>query len=372
LATEKFANKAFTTLNGAIDSVVTPIVVTSATLFPTTGNFRIKIDAELLLVTAVSGSNFTVTRGIEGSTAASHADGATITHVVTAGAIEAQTSDTMPLSEVGGRLTLTTAVPVTTSDVTAAATLYFTPYKGNRIALYNGTIWKLYGASEVSFTLTSLTNDKNYDVFLYDNSGTLTIELSAAWSTDTARTDALALQDGVWVKSGSLTRRYLGTIRTTSTTTTEDSIAKRFVWNYYNPVKRKLKVTESTDSWSYGTATWRAVNGSSSNSFQYVCGMGDALLSVNAHILGIGSGSEGTGSTGVGIDSTSTNSADIYGGNQSSAQAVGTEATYENYPGLGFHQIYWLEYVNGASATFYGDNGNPTGYQLGMMGSIQG
>ena len=40
-----------------------------------------------------------------------------------------------------GRLTLTSGTPVTTNDVTAATTIYYTPYKGNAIQLYNGTNW---------------------------------------------------------------------------------------------------------------------------------------------------------------------------------------------------------------------------------------
>src|SRR6185436_9706895 len=38
-----------------------------------------------------------------------------------------------------GRLTLTSGTPVTTGDVTAATTLYFTPNGGNQIALYTGS-----------------------------------------------------------------------------------------------------------------------------------------------------------------------------------------------------------------------------------------
>src|SRR5665213_2163919 len=36
-----------------------------------------------------------------------------------------------------GRLTLTSGVPVTTADVASATTVYFTPYKGNKIALFD-------------------------------------------------------------------------------------------------------------------------------------------------------------------------------------------------------------------------------------------
>lgn len=82
---ERFTNNASTTLNGAINNSTTSVVVTSATLFPTAGNFRIRIEDEIMLVTAVSGSTFTVTRAYEGTTAASHADTTTVREVLTAG-----------------------------------------------------------------------------------------------------------------------------------------------------------------------------------------------------------------------------------------------------------------------------------------------
>ncbi len=94
---EQFTNKATTTLNGAINNAVTSLVVTSATGFPTAGNFRIVVDAntaneEVMTVTAVSGTTFTVARATEAiagvQTAFSHADLATVKHVLTAGAIK--------------------------------------------------------------------------------------------------------------------------------------------------------------------------------------------------------------------------------------------------------------------------------------------
>jgi len=80
---EQLANNPVTTLDGAINSVVTSLVVTSASAFPTSGNFTIKIESELLRVTAVSGTTFTVARGSEGTTAASHADDVLVSQVVT-------------------------------------------------------------------------------------------------------------------------------------------------------------------------------------------------------------------------------------------------------------------------------------------------
>jgi hypothetical protein len=152
------------------------------------------------------------------------------------------------------RLTLTTAVPVTTADVTGATTIYCTPYIGNTIALYDGTNWNMRTSSEFSLALGVLTASRPYDVFCYDNAGVPTLEF-LAWTNDTTRATALVMQDGVLSKTGALTRRYLGTFYTTATTTTEDSAAKRLLINYYHQLDRPLSnsftANRSTTSTSY-------------------------------------------------------------------------------------------------------------------------
>ena len=88
--------------------------------------------------------------------------------------------------------------------------------------------------------------DKNVDVFLYDNAGTLTLNL-VEWSNDTTRATALTIQDGVYVKNGALGYLYLGTIRTSASGTAADSVIQRFVWNYYNRITRQIYREEATD-----------------------------------------------------------------------------------------------------------------------------
>lgn len=87
MATEKFANDAQSTLTAAVAAGDTTLTVASAAAFPSSGNFRLLIDSEILLVTAVAGNTFTVSRGQEGTTAAAHANGAYVTHVLTAAAL---------------------------------------------------------------------------------------------------------------------------------------------------------------------------------------------------------------------------------------------------------------------------------------------
>lgn len=83
---ENFTNQSQTTLNGALNNSQTNVVVTSATGFPA-ANFRIIVDSELMLVTTVSSNTFTVTRAAESTTAATHSNGATVTHVLTAASL---------------------------------------------------------------------------------------------------------------------------------------------------------------------------------------------------------------------------------------------------------------------------------------------
>ena len=96
MALEQFANApipsnpalAWTTLAAGIDASVTTITVASAATFPASVQFRILIENEHLLVTAGAASTtWTVVRGIEGTTGAAHASGASVYHVLTAAAL---------------------------------------------------------------------------------------------------------------------------------------------------------------------------------------------------------------------------------------------------------------------------------------------
>ena len=69
------ARSEHTTLNGSINSSVTSITVASAAALPLEGEYHILVESELMTVTAGQGTtSLTVTRGVDSTTAASHAD----------------------------------------------------------------------------------------------------------------------------------------------------------------------------------------------------------------------------------------------------------------------------------------------------------
>ena len=247
------------------------------------------------------------------------------------------------------RLTLTSGLPVTTADVTGATTIYCTPYKGNLISLYDGAAWVTRASAQFSLALGTLTSGKPYDVFAYDNAGVPTLEF-LTWTNDTTRATALAYQDGVLVKSGAATRRYLGTFYTTATTTTEDSAAKRYLWNYYHRALRPMVRKESTASWTYTTATWRQANAAAAN--QLDCILGVAEDAVKARVMATASNAGSNRfSVGIGLDSTSANSATLTGGGPPTTVDNVTEAEYSGILAAGRHYLAWLEWSTAANTT---------------------
>jgi hypothetical protein len=74
---------------------------------------------------------------------------------------------------------------------------------------------------------------------------------------------------------------------------------------------------------------------------------------------------------GVGIDSTTVNSAQNFLGQAFTTIAVAQRATYRGFVSIGYHAFNWLE--RGAASgttTFYGDNGGAGLIQSGMRAMV--
>jgi hypothetical protein len=290
------------------------------------------------------------------------------------GAAIAYTSLTTVPNVPGGRLTLTTAVPITTTDVTGATTVYYTPYLHNIVALWTGSVWQAVTFSEVSLALGTVTSDLPYDVFGYLSGGTIALE-KLAWTNGTTRATGISLQDGRYCKTGDKTRLYLGTFHTTSTTQTEDSESRRYLWNMYNRVQKHLICKDTTNSWSYTTTTWREANGNTTigtGRAAVVVGLSEDELRAYVHSAASNSGGTVAIAAGVGIDSTTVNSAQVYGGGTGSAGVLGmTTCEYNGFLAAGVHFIQRLEISQASgTTTWYGDL-NVTYFQTGMLCSLK-
>lgn len=305
----------------------------------------------------------------------------------TAGDISAQdvrdflVSVCLPQTLNGFRVTPQSGVSRISSDQTGATSVHITPDHHNVIGLYDGTSWYPMVSGEVSLALGTLTSGAVYDVFAYNNSGTLTGELSAAWTNPTTRADAITQQNGVWVKSSATTRRHLATLFATSTTTTGIRFGGTTtnvggllgIWNRDNQIDFKLRVIDTVDNYGYANGTIRAANGAGGNKVDYVCG--DPSETVEAFVNAIWFGQSNAAraaNAGVGIDSTTVFSGLVGEGYVAATVGAISPMTgkYAGKPGIGYHEVWWLEKGADGTSTFFGDDGTPG--QSGLVLSIKG
>jgi hypothetical protein len=280
--------------------------------------------------------------------------------------------------EAGGRLTLVSGSPA--SDALAGCTeVYYTPASSGRIALYApGFGWKITSFAEVTLPLAGLTAG-NYDVFISNVHGEgFQPTLSAVkWSSDIARATAIVRQNGVYVRSGALEQRYLGTIRLYAVGLTIDSPDQRFVWNAYNQVARRIVKRGDATSWtlsSYGT--WRNANASAANRVELVCGLEDTFVEVDVSTAAsVTGGAAQAGMLRDAIDTSPTNVDPLHAMNaymqNMTSSVVRSQLVGKNFavPGIGYHYYQWVEWAQTATVTFYGTTTNGA---HGIYGSMMG
>lgn len=302
--------------------------------------------------------------------------------------------DSTPESEPGGRLTLTSATPVTTADVSGAGTVYFTPDKHSKVSIYTGLQWQRYAFTELSNVLANSATGKAgpaaaiagavYDLFVWDDAGTLRLTRGPAWASDTNRgtgagTTELERVGGVLMNKQAITNGpaaqrglYVGSIATNAgAATVDDTKSTRHVWNMYNRKRRDLQKVDATDSWSYSTAIPREANGAT-NRVLVLRGLDEdtVRLSLSASCLNSTATVRTVGSY-IGLDATGVLAADCIGANGfvSSTAEVTMQAHYSGSPGLGKHALIWVESGGGTDTqTWYGDRGSPSSRRSGLLG----
>ena len=173
------------------------------------------------------------------------------------------------------RLSLASGAFIFIGADAASGTLFFNPYRGNKITLYDTTrqSWVKREFPIISVTSLGAANSVN-DVFAYWTGSAVALEL-IAWTNNTTRTTDIVLQDGVYVKDGDASRKYIGTYRldgsslinTTASAIKDISVAANREWswllyNYYNQVDHKIviKMTNAGNLSSGATnTTWQSL-----------------------------------------------------------------------------------------------------------------
>lgn len=260
-----------------------------------------------------------------------------------------------------GRLTLTTGTPVTAADVTGATTVFYTPYQGNTIQLYDGTDWNTHKFTELSQLTTDATkspaavaNSSNYDIFVWIDSGTLRATRGPLWSSDTARgagagtteleffegrlVNKVAITNGPGVRKG----HYVGTVRSNASAQINDSLALRGVWNNYNRVSR---TGQSTSSGTTASSSYGEIN--SAGRVQFIVGIVEESYNFDIVADVTHNAANGYVFTAVGLDSTSVVTGQAVTTWISSAgNPLPGVARTHSYPSIGFHFATLLGKLN--------------------------
>jgi len=276
-------------------------------------------------------------------------------------------------SIIQARLSLESGVAVSTTDQSGINTLYYVPFNGQVVPLYDGTAVDFidrYLTSQISLSLSGITDNTVHDVFANSDGANIVLSLEQ-WASAVARNVALTTEKGILVKTGALTHRYIGTIRINATGgQCEDTILRRFVWNMYHRRRREMLVQITDNQWVYSTATWRASNGNPDYRVECVMGLAEDIID-GTFYQSVASTVGAALGVGIGLDTTTASNAKSQGGFSGSGISPPYTATYRGHPGIGYHFFQCVERGAGSGTqTFYGTFSDPGRHQSALSMTI--
>jgi hypothetical protein len=288
-----------------------------------------------------------------------------------------------------GYLTLTSGTPIISGDVSAATAVYYTPFEGNFVPIYDGTRWRLYEFAELTLTLVSQhVANGIYDVFGFLNSGVVTIGTGPVWTTVTAGSGArgtgagtteLTRTKGLLHNTVQITARnssstytvaagratYLGSIwidGSAGQITCHRAFGQNRKWGVWNAYNRKpihLNGGDSTATWTYTTGAYQQSRAQSGNKVSVFMGLAEEVTNVNFTQLLTMSNATTDSRIAIGWNSTSAASgvAGVNHRNQASGAGASVSAVYSAVPFIGIADVNCLEYGSN-NLTFNGTDAN--------------
>ncbi|MBY5321497.1 hypothetical protein HFN11_14570 [Rhizobium leguminosarum] len=231
-----------------------------------------------------------------------------------------------------------------------------------------------YGAETVDISAGEA--GKNYDVFLSPG-GALVI--GPAWTNSVTRAMGVIEVEGRFVNADAIgalaaeAGELVGGFRCHAAGQTRSTLQSRLVWSLGNAVIMPVCRVDTTNTWSYSAAAWRQANGSALNQIEVFNGVSGRMVKVDASgYMSNGTGTVVAGFTGIGIDSSTADSAQVKrpGSGSNAFPIVPPSASYSGFFGPGYHELRWLERGGGGSQLWSGDSGQAAGYQTGISGFV--
>jgi hypothetical protein len=216
----------------------------------------------------------------------------------------------------GGRLTLTQGQPVMTADVTGAAHVYYAPYTGQQLPIYNSATGAFgladMTAAGLTFDLVTTTQVSGYVYDLFaemDSSNHVSLCSGPAWSlSGVSRSAQISQIDGIWVNMSAINCNfnsggisgvhaclpsectYLGSAYMTANGQTQQQFGPvsgpgggapcLCLYNAYNHIKVSSKSLDTNNPYTYNTSIWRYMDNSANNSVMVLDGLGQSQIAV--------------------------------------------------------------------------------------------
>lgn len=287
-----------------------------------------------------------------------------------------------------GRLTLVSNTPVmSVGNATAQGTVFYTPYNGNLVPIYNGTTFTPTAFTELSnINANSATgsagpaavaNNSCYDYFVWSNAGTPTLTRGPVWTNTSTRSagTAIARTNGVFLNTQAITNgpaanrgTYVGTACSNGTATYDwingagasgGTAAVFSVWNMYNRDSHSTTVSDTGTGYTYTSATIRQARASAGNQISFVVGQIEEgfTASMVGQVNTVASAGA-TGLWGVGLNSTTAYACGRTFGSAPTAATLifGASASCNLMPALGLNVISANEASDGANANTFDNN----------------
>lgn len=294
-----------------------------------------------------------------------------------------------------GYLTPVSGTPIITGDAIAATSIYYTPYKGILVPIYNGTtLISTSIVSELSYTLTSSLSANNiYDCFIFSLNGVVTLGTGPSWAAGTSGSitpgscargtgtggTSLSMIQGILTNTVSMSIRYGDGTNTITVAPNEATYvgsiwidgtngqvtchrsfgqSRKFgLWNAYNRVPIRLLVGDSTTSWTYNSSTVRPANNNTANSGSSFTGLAEEWIDSSYFAAQPHFGNNGfADAIGLGFNSTTAFSGFYYNTSADNSGGTGTVSSrYEASPSLGINTVTCLESASASTTTtFFG------------------
>jgi len=272
-----------------------------------------------------------------------------------------------------------------TSDAVGATSVYYTPYQGNIVPIYNGANIDSYSFSQLTMALsgTNQLSGMVYDLFIFLYSGVVVIGAGPAWSSTTSRgtgsgTTQLAMVDGLW------TNAYLMTLTNGTTTYSNIAVGKATyvgsvymtangqttmqfepagagggtnnvlgLYNAYNRVLTSSRSIDATADWLCTTTVFQAANSSNNNRINWLDGLQQSFVFAEYQVQASCTTSGGTNVAyvAIGLDSTTSAQSSVFGDTVAATMSI--RAASDILPQLGFHYVQALEMGPGGAGTYY-------------------